>query len=355
MSPLMSSAAMESRSSTETTPAAPRGEFIAILDFGGQYAQLIARRVREAGVFSVLMAPGVSAEELEEQKPRGIILSGGPSSVLDEGVPRCDEGLLELGVPVLGICYPVLGICYGMQLACQMLGCRIEKAGAREYGRARLSIRGQSKLLAGLPANTAVWMSHGDQVHDVDGRFEVLAGTPTCPLGAVRHRTLPFWGVQFHPEVTHTPHGAELLHNFLYEICKCRGAWRMADYMESEVARIRQLVGEERVICGLSGGVDSAVVAALLSRAIGRQLTCIFVDNGLLRKNERELVATTFRDHFDVDLRVTNAGEQFLGDLRGVTDPQEKRRRIGRRWRSTVPRAGDAVPGRDRIGARLCG
>jgi len=331
---------------TSDRPAAPQPpagvEVILILDFGSQYAQLIARRVREAGAFSMLLAPDTPLEEMAAIRPRGLILSGGPSSVSEGDAPRCDERLFELGVPVLGICY-------GMQLGCQILGCRIERAEAREYGRAKLTIRDQSDLLAGLPADTAVWMSHGDQVHSLSEDLEILASTGTCPFAAIRHKTLPFYGVQFHPEVTHTPHGVDLLRNFLYQICQCTGTWRMTDFMEAECQRIRQRVGRQRVICGLSGGVDSSVVAALLSRAIGDQLTCVFVDNGLLRKNERELVESTFRDHFDVNLRIVDASADFLADLAGVIEPQEKRRRIGHRFIEVFREAARAVSGEVRF------
>ena len=306
-------------------PVTATAEIIPILDFGGQYTQLIARRVREAGAFSVLVAPGISLEELRAMKPKGIILSGGPSSVTASGAPRCDDRIFELGLPVLGICY-------GMQLGCQILGCDVSQAKAREYGRARLNIVDRKDLLSGIPSQTTVWMSHGDQVMGLDADFIVLASTPTCPFAAVRHKSLPFYGVQFHPEVTHTPHGVDMLRNFLYEVCGCSGTWRMADFMESEIQRVRKQVGKGRVICGLSGGVDSSVVAALLAKAIGDQLTCIFVDNGLLRKNERELVETTFRDHFDIDLRVVDASAEFLADLKEVTEPQLKRTRIGHRF-----------------------
>jgi GMP synthase (glutamine-hydrolysing) len=306
----------------------PHDEVVPILDFGGQTVQLIARRVREAGVFSMLMHPSTPAAEIEKMKPKGIILSGGPASVYDQGAPRCDPGVLKLGVPVLGICY-------GMQLAAQMLGAKVDRAEEREFGRAALSIVDRSDLLAAIPERTTVWMSHGDQVTDLESaHLERLATTPTCPYAAVRsvNRKHRFYGVQFHPEVTHTPHGADIISNFLYEICKCKGSWKMADYAVNAVEKVREQVGDGRIICGLSGGVDSSVAAALIHKAVGDRLTCVFVDSGLLRKNERELVETTFRDHFSIDLRVVDASRDFLKDLEGVTEPQEKRRRIGHRF-----------------------
>ncbi|MDX2115876.1 MAG: glutamine-hydrolyzing GMP synthase [Planctomycetota bacterium] len=313
-------------------PEAPQGEVVLVLDFGSQTAQLIARRVREAGVYSLLVRPDASPEELARFKPRGIILSGGPASVYERGAPRCDPRIFEMGVPVLGVCY-------GMQLACQILGSHVAPSPAREFGRAQIHITDGSDLLAAVPEHTTVWMSHGDQVSDVEKSFVTLASTPTCPHAAVRHRSLPFYGVQFHPEVTHTPHGTEILRNFVLNICGCGGAWTMADVLQDQIRRVRAAVGDARVICGLSGGVDSAVCAALLHRAIGAQLTCVFVDNGLLRKNERALVETTFRGHFDIDLRVADAEREFLSDLAGVTDPQEKRRRIGHRFIEVFRRA----------------
>jgi GMP synthase (glutamine-hydrolysing) len=303
-------------------------EVVPILDFGSQTAQLIARRVREAGVYSTLVAPTISPAELRAMNPKGIILSGGPSSVYDDGSPRCDPAILDLGVPVLGICY-------GMQLVCQILGGRVERADHREFGRAHLSIAQGTDLFKGVPDRTIAWMSHGDQVGGLSPDiFETLASTPTCPFAAVRVQSAGrrFYGVQFHPEVTHTPHGADLLHNFLYEICGCTNAWKMSDFAETASKELRERIGTGHVICGLSGGVDSAVTAALLAKAIGDQLHCVFVDTGLLRKSERGLVESTFRDHFRIDLHVVDAEHDFLSDLAGVTDPQEKRRRIGKRF-----------------------
>ncbi len=300
-------------------------ETVLIIDFGSQYAQLIARRVREAGAFSLLVAPDTPIEAFNEHNLVGIILSGGPSSVNEEGAPRCSEEIFNLGVPVLGICY-------GMQLACSLLGGKVEGAHAREYGRSSLQVVKNEGLFRGIPADTAVWMSHGDQVESLGDTFDVLATTSTCPMAAVAHKTIPFYGVQFHPEVTHTPHGVELLRNFLYEICNIKGTWRMTDFMEQQCKLIKEKVGDKKVLCGLSGGVDSSVVAALIHKAIGHQLVCVFVDNGLLRKNEKEFVETTFRDHFDIDLRVADAAYTFLTDLEGVTEPQLKRTKIGHQF-----------------------
>lgn len=308
---------------TPHTSLDPHDEVVLVMDFGSQTAQLIARRVREAGVFSLLVSPSTPIEKLRAYRPKGVILSGGPASVYEAGAPTTDKGVLDLGVPVLGICY-------GMQLACHLMGSRVRPGAAREFGRAELRVVEPKGLLAAVPENTHVWMSHGDQVEDLDRGFTTLASSPTCPHAVVKHHAKPFYGVQFHPEVTHTPHGPEIFRNFLYDICGCRGTWKMSDFMEREVARVKERVGSSRVICGLSGGVDSAVCAALLSKAIHKQLTCVFVDNGLLRKNERTLVEQTFRDHFDAELRVVDASERFLSALAGVSDPQEKRKRIGK-------------------------
>ncbi len=303
--------------------APQQSERVLVLDFGSQYAQLIARRVREQHVYCEIVRHDVSADRIKELAPRGIILSGGPSSVYEEGAPRCDPDIFSLGIPVLGICY-------GMQLACEALGGHVGQAQAREYGRAACTVTSSDPLFAGVPEHTEVWMSHGDQVDSVSADFAPLARTATCPLAAVKHTRLAVYGLQFHPEVTHTPAGATILANFLKTTCGCSGAWRLEDFAASTIAAIKERVGGDRVICGLSGGVDSAVVAALLSRAIGDQLSCILVDNGLLRKNEAAAVIDEFRNHFKADLHVVPAEERFLNVLAGVTEPQEKRKRIGK-------------------------
>lgn len=316
----------------------PGTETVLILDFGSQTAQLIARRVRESGVFSLLVSPNIGVEEVRRIAPKGIILSGGPASVFEPGAPTCDPALFALGIPVFGICY-------GMQLMSHLLGGTVQSAAHREYGRAKIDVREGSELFAGVDAHATVWMSHGDQVTKTPAGFEVIASTATCPCAAVRDSARRFYGVQFHPEVTHTPQGGDMLANFLFKACGCAGSWKMADFVDAECARIRARVGTAKVICGLSGGVDSSVVAALLAKAIGRQLVCIFVDNGLLRKNERDLVDSTFRDHFDIDLRVVDASREFLGDLEGIVEPQEKRRRIGHRFIEVFKESAKSIPG----------
>ncbi|NBP89073.1 MAG: glutamine-hydrolyzing GMP synthase [Planctomycetia bacterium] len=302
---------------------AVNAERVLVLDFGSQYAQLIARRVREQHVYCEIVRHDITAERVAEIAPRGIILSGGPASIYETDAPRCDPGLFALGIPVLGICY-------GMQAACEALGGKVGRAEAREYGRAHCEVLTNESIFSEVPSATDVWMSHGDQVTTVSADFVPLAKTSTCPLAAVRHRSLPVFGLQFHPEVTHTPAGSRILANFLTHECGCTGTWRLEDFAELAIESIRQRVGQGRVICGLSGGVDSAVVAALISRAIGDQLSCILVDNGLLRKNEAAAVIEEFTDHFKTDLHVVPAEDRFLDVLAGVTDPQEKRRRIGR-------------------------
>jgi GMP synthase (glutamine-hydrolysing) len=298
-------------------------EKILVLDFGSQYAQLIARRVREQNVFAIIVRHDISAERVQELAPKGLIFSGGPASVHWSDSPRCDPDLFQLDIPILGICY-------GMQLVCQALGGKVESHRGREYGPATCRVLQANELFANLPSEFQVWMSHGDQVTVISNDFAVLAATENCPLAAVRHQTRPLYGLQFHPEVTHTTYGSQILGNFVNRVCRCNGTWRLTDFAEETVQEIRQRVGNDRVICGLSGGVDSSVTAALLSRAIGDQTACILVDNGLLRRGEVESVIDEFTKHFRTDLHVVRAEDRFLNALKGVVNPQEKRKIIGR-------------------------
>ncbi len=296
---------------------------IVILDFGAQYVQLIARRVRENHVHSVIVRPDITAEEVRAHNAVGMIFSGGPGSVYVEEDPRCRPEILEMGLPILGICY-------GMHLACEMLGGKVGATQSREYGRTQLQVLSHETLLAHVPDVTSVWMSHGDIVSSLSPEFIPLATTENCPCAAVRHRSRPFFGVQFHPEVTHTPCGDQIIRNFLYNVCGCRGDWRVGHVIDEILTGIRKQAGDSsRVLCGLSGGVDSSVTAALLQKAIGDRLSCIFVDNGLMRNREVELVEATFRQHFKMDLHVADAADGFLAKLEGVTDPQQKRIIIG--------------------------
>jgi GMP synthase (glutamine-hydrolysing) len=296
---------------------------IVILDFGGQYAQLIARRVRENQVHSVIVPPDVTTRQLRDHNAVGLIFSGGPSSVYAPAAPKCRREVLDSNLPILGICY-------GLQLACDMLGGAVKPGAAREFGRTHLETISQTTLLAHVPQRTTVWMSHGDIVQEISGDFVSLAQTANCPIAAVKHRTRPIYGVQFHPEVTHTLCGPQIIRNFLYEICGCKGDWQIGNVIKDSIEAIRSRVGPtSRVICGLSGGVDSSVAAALVHEAIGDRLTCIFVDNGLMRSGEADMVESTFRRHFKIDLRVVDAADRFLRRLEDVADPQEKRRRIG--------------------------
>ncbi len=314
-------------------------ETVAIIDFGSQYSQLIARRVRENHVYCELLAPRTTAAELRSRNIRGVILSGGPASTYGPDSPSVDPEILSMGIPVLGICY-------GMHTMCERLGGRVQAVKAREYGRVKLNIRRPEGILAHLPAHTSAWMSHADSVTNVSADFESLADTENCPIAAVRHRSKPLFGVQFHPEVTHTPLGTQILRNFLFDVCGCSGDWKVASVVDTMVAEIRERVApDERVICGLSGGVDSSVVAALIQRAIGPRLHCIFVDNGLLRRGETEMVRATFQGHFGMTLRVADAVSRFLDPLKGVVDPQQKRKIIGRVFIEVFRSESQSIPG----------
>jgi GMP synthase (glutamine-hydrolysing) len=300
------------------TPA----EEVVVLDYGGQYSQLIARRVRDCGVFSELLPHHVALEEIARRKPRGIILSGGPASVYAPGAPPLDLGLLELGVPVLGICY-------GMQLLVHSLGGRVEQAEVGEFGRSELHVAEAGVLLAGMPREQTCWMSHRDTVYEPPPGFTALASSTGSPVAAVEDAERSIYGIQFHPEVVHTPYGQEILTRFLTEVCGCEPTWSAASIVEEQIRRIREQVGDGSVICGLSGGVDSSVAALLVHRAVGEQLTCVFVDHGLMRKDEGEQVVSTFRDTFNVALVAVDAERRFLDKLKGVTEPEAKRKAIG--------------------------
>ena len=305
-----------------TTPEPePAAQPVLVVDLGGQYSQLIARRVREARVYSELVGHRLTAAELAARNPAALILSGGPASVYAEGAPELDPEIFSLGIPTLGICY-------GMQLMARDLGGTVERTGASEFGKADLEAR-ESELFHDLPADQTVWMSHRDSVTAPPTGAVVTASSPSTPIAAFEDRERRLYGVQFHPEVVHTPHGQEILKNFLYEVAGAPPTWTPAAVIEEQVARIRAAVGSERVLCALSGGVDSAVAALLVHKAVGDQLTCVFVDHGLLRESEAEQVVETFAGHFHVPLIHVQAQERFLARLEGVSDPEEKRKRIG--------------------------
>jgi GMP synthase (glutamine-hydrolysing) len=295
---------------------------VVVLDYGGQYSQLIARRVRECGVFSELLPYHVGAAEVARRRPKGVILSGGPASVYAEGAPPLERELLALGIPVLGICY-------GMQLIALALGGKVQGAEVGEYGRSQLTVSDNGRLLAGTPGEQTCWMSHRDTVFSPPPGFTALASSTASPVAAFESADQGIYGIQFHPEVVHTPYGQQVLTNFLTDVCGCARDWSPASVIEDQVARIRALVGEGRAICGLSGGVDSSVAALLVHRAIGDKLTCVFVDHGLMRKNEGEQVVSAFRDHFKVPLVAVDAEDRFLAKLKGVSDPERKRKLIG--------------------------
>ncbi|MDM8521886.1 glutamine-hydrolyzing GMP synthase [Desulfococcaceae bacterium HSG8] len=296
---------------------------ILIIDFGSQYNQLIARRVRECHVYCQIESPDISAERIRSLSPEGIILSGGPSSIYEENAPKADKAILDLDIPVLGICY-------GMQFMVDALGGIVKGAGKREYGFAELTIKSPGDLFKGIDEKIECWMSHGDSTESLPKGFEITASTENTSIGAIVHRQKKLYGLQFHPEVEHTPQGRDILRNFLSDVCRCRSEWTMKSFAIDAAARIRETVGDKKIILGLSGGVDSSVTALLVHKAVGKNLTCIFVDNGLLRKDEAEKLEKTLTQRLDISIRFVNAAEKFLTPLRGVTDPEKKRKIIGR-------------------------
>ncbi|MGN1401618.1 MAG: glutamine-hydrolyzing GMP synthase [Bacillus sp. (in: firmicutes)] len=296
---------------------------VVVLDFGSQYNQLITRRIREFGVYSELHPHTITAEEIQKMQPKGIILSGGPNSVYDEKSFRCDERIFDMGIPVLGICY-------GMQLMTVHFGGKVEKASQREYGKATLNVAHQTALYNNVPQEQIVWMSHGDLVVETPEGFTIDATSGThCPIAGMSNEAAKLYAVQYHPEVQHSEYGNHLLKNFVFDVCGCKGEWSMENFIEIEIEKIRQTVGDRKVLCALSGGVDSSVVAVLIHKAIGDQLTCIFVDHGLLRKGEAESVMKTFREGFHMNVIKVDAKERFMKKLAGVSDPEQKRKIIG--------------------------
>ena len=297
-------------------------EKVLVLDFGGQYNQLIARRVRDLSVYAEIKPYSTPLEEIKAQGYKGIIFTGGPNSVYDESSPHYTSEILSLGVPVLGICY-------GSQLISYMLGGEVSACEKSEYGKINIRLVKESKLFKDVPEKSVVWMSHTDYISKVPNGFSVTAESDDCPCAAMENEQKKIYAVQFHPEVTHSEYGIKMLENFLYEVCGCSGDWVMDDFIDRTVSELRKKIGEKRVVLGLSGGVDSSVAAALLSRAVGNQLTCVFVDQGLMRKDEGDFVEKTFTSLFDMRFVRVNCGDEFLAKLKGVTDPEQKRKIIG--------------------------
>ncbi len=323
-------------------PDKPTHSKILILDFGSQYTQVIARRIRECQVYSEIIRFDTPAAEIAALKPNGLILSGGPASVYDKGAPQIDSGIFSLGVPVLGICY-------GLMLMAHHLGGRVVFTGRREYGAGVLHVENGSELLGGLGEQLDVWNSHGDEVTALPKGFRVAGTTDGCNFAAVEDPQRNLYGLQFHPEVAHTPRGREILQNFLFHICHCAMDWTMGSFIEEACARVRKQVGDQKVVLGLSGGVDSSVTAALLHKAIGDQLTCIFVNNGLLRAREEEVVQRVFGENFHVRLKYVDASDRFLALLKGVTDPETKRKLIGNEFIEVFQRATDELLEEDQM------
>ena len=297
-------------------------DLVLVIDFGGQYNQLIARRVREFGVYCEIVPYNYGIEKIKDKNPKGIIFTGGPNSVYGEDTPQIEKEVFELGVPVLGICY-------GQQLMSHLLGGRVDTAPVREYGKSHVNLDNSSKLFKGIEKEEVCWMSHTDYVAEAPAGFEIIAHTDVCPVAAIANEEKKLYGVQFHPEVEHTPFGKDMLRNFVLNICDLEQSWSMASFAEEKIAEIKRVVGDKKLICALSGGVDSSVAAVLVHKAVGKQLTCIFVDHGLLRKDEGDQVEKIFREGFDMNLIRVNAQDRFLGKLAGVSDPERKRKIIG--------------------------
>ncbi|GIM28469.1 GMP synthase [glutamine-hydrolyzing] [Clostridium polyendosporum] len=297
-------------------------ELVLVIDFGGQYNQLIARRVRECGVYCEIIPYNYPIEKIKAKEPRGIIFTGGPNSVYGEDTPKVDAEVFELGVPVLGICY-------GSQLMAHTLGGRVDTAPVREYGKTNINLCETSKLFKGINIEEICWMSHTDYIAEAPAGFNIVAHTDVCPVAGMENAEKKLYGVQFHPEVEHTPFGQQMLQNFLYEVCGLSKSWTMASFAEEKIAEIKAIVGDKKLICGLSGGVDSSVASVMVHKAVGKQLTCIFVDHGLLRKDEGDEVEKIFKEQFDMNLIRVNAKDRFLSKLAGVSDPERKRKIIG--------------------------
>lgn len=297
-------------------------ETIVILDFYGQYNQLIARRVRECNVYSVVIPYDTPLDKIKELNPKGIIFTGGPASVYEDGSPRCDENIFKLGVPILGICY-------GMQLMCVAMNGNVKKGVKREYGETEVNLEVSSPLFTNLPRTNVCLMSHTDLVDKLPDGFEIIANTSNCPIAGMQNVEKGFYGIQFHPEVNNTCNGTTIIRNFLYNVCKCSGDWKMSSFVEDSINKLKEKIGDKKVLCALSGGVDSSVAAVLLHKAVGKNLTCIFVDHGLLRKNEADEVESVFKNQFDINLIRVNAQDRFLSKLAGHSEPEEKRKIIG--------------------------
>ncbi len=313
---------------------------ILIIDFGSQYNQLIARRVREFRVYCQIVPPGITVDEVKALKPEGIILSGGPASIYEKNSPKTDPAIFDLGIPVLGICY-------GMQFMVFALGGTVQKAGKREYGFAELEIKRATGFFEGVTKKSSCWMSHGDSITKLPAGFKMTASTANTRFAAAAFTTKKLYGVQFHPEVVHTKMGKKMLRNFVYHVCGCKRSWTMQSFAKNSIEQIREQVGDRKVILGLSGGVDSSVAAVLIHKSIGKKLTCIFVDNGVLRKNEAEKLKATLKQHLKINIRFVNARGQFLKALAGVTDPEKKRKIIGRIFMKVFEAEAQKIKGAD--------